>query len=331
MTKKRNRTKKPIPLVAPPSTKKRQKQSNDENKKKRNSHSQFSNTSESLKLIRDYHTLNKRLEQNARDDGIDCQQRKQNAEKIRLEQQAMGGIEKYQQASMYGAKSSKFVCAHWVEPLLKEHIFTPSTTDPLNKIDTAIRPRILDVGAIDNQYLQYDWFDAVPIDLNAQHKSVVQADFFDYAHAHIEQHQKKKNKPFDAIVLSLVLNFQGDPRRRGDMLALAADARLLRSGGLVYVALPSASLDNSRYCDEDYLIQVCETLGLKVVERKRSAKLALLAFQQTSGHAASSGFQAYNVASKTFRYTKEMSRAPAKAGDTRNNFAVMLKSSTLAR
>eukprot|EP00979_Chaetoceros_neogracilis_P018773 scaffold11173_cov174-Chaetoceros_neogracile.AAC.1 len=90
MTKKRNRTKKPIPLVAPPSTKKRQKQSNDENKKKRNSHSQFSNTSESLKLIRDYHTLNKRLEQNARDDGIDCQQRKQNAEKIRLEQQAMG-------------------------------------------------------------------------------------------------------------------------------------------------------------------------------------------------------------------------------------------------
>jgi len=283
-----------------------------------------------LKLIRDYHTLNKRLEQNARDDSIDSQERKLKAEKIRQEQQAMGGIEKYQQASMYGAKSSKFVCAHWVEPLLKEHILISSSTDPASGTKTRVRPRILDVGAIDNQYLQYDWFDAVPIDLNAQHKSVVQADFFDYAHAHIEKHQKEHN-PFDAIVLSLVLNFQGDPRRRGDMLALAADARLLRAGGLVYVALPSASLDNSRYCDEDHLIQVCETLGLKLVEKKRSAKLALLAFQQTSGDAASSGFQAYNVVSKTFLYPKEMSRAPAKSGDTRNNFAVMLKSSTLAR
>ena len=409
MTKKRKRGKKrPVPLVAPPSisikkTLLADRQSNNNNNNNTNSNTNsgntnsksqqqhlFSNTSESLKLIQEYHTLNKRLEQNARDDNptLTPQQRKLNADKIRIQQEALGGIHRYQQASMYGAKSSKFVCAHWVEPLLKQHMMTSLEEEGKSASSTS-RPRIriLDVGAIDNQYLQYDWFDAVPIDLNAQHESVVQADFFDYAHDHIKAAEgldgvvgvevqarkdkdnkkgaknksknekdklkddtsKDKSKPFDAIVLSLVLNFQGDPRKRGDMLALSADARLLKPGGLVYLALPSASLDNSRYCDEDYLIRICHELGLEVVERKRSAKLALVAFQQTLGSgsggvsdvvsvgsdirtassssssSSSLGFQAYNVASKTFTYPKEMSRAPAKSGDMRNNFAIMLK------
>jgi len=295
---------------------------------------QFSTTAESLALIRAYHTLNKRLEQNARDDTISNEdERERKAEAIRSEQLALGGIESYQQASMYGARSSKFVCAHWVEPLLRTHINVSDTPAKESvKEESEVRtttssttdrqPRILDVGAIDNQYLQYDWIDAVPIDLNAQHKSVIEADFFDYAVDHIT---KGTGPTFDAIVLSLVLNFQGDPRKRGDMLALAADHRLLRKCGLVFVALPSASLDNSRYCDEDYLIQICKTLGLNLVEQKRSAKLTLLAFQQTSS--GPDGFQAYEVASKTFCYEKEISRQPAKSGKDRNNFAVMLRNS----
>jgi len=319
--KKRN--KKPNPLVRPPKTQTKKylsKKSNDQKKKSNDQKKKniyFSSTAESLTLIKAYHTLNKRLEQNERDDTITDEERKSNADKIRQEQKDLGGIEKYQQASMYGAKSSKFVCAHWVEPLLREHIGSSKKQSSSN----SKRPRILDVGAIDNQYLQYDWFDAVPIDLNAQHKTVVQADFFDYAISHIE----KNDDPFDAIVLSLVLNFQGDPRKRGDMLALAADSRLLQAGGLVYVALPSASLDNSRYCDEEYLIKICESMNLKVVERKRSAKLALLAFQSIDK------FQAYHVATKTFRYAKEISRAPAKSGGERNNFAIMLRNSVIKK
>ena len=296
--RKRKRTKKPIPLVALPLIKKQQP--------KPKAQVEFSK-GESLKLIQDYHTLNKKLEQNARDDTINEQERTHNADRIRKEQHELGGIEKYQRASIYGATSSKFVCAHWVEPLLKEHIIVTKTK----------RPRILDIGAIDNQYLQYDWFDTIPIDLNAQHKSVIQADFFDYA----QNALKERHEPFDAIVLSLVLNFQGDPRKRGDMLALAADTRLLRNGGLVFVALPSASLDNSRYCDEDYLIKICHVLGLKLVERKRSAKLALLAFQQEKE------FEAYDVKTESFQYLEEISRGPAKKGEMRNNFAVMLKNS----
>jgi 25S rRNA (adenine2142-N1)-methyltransferase len=154
---------------------------------------------------------------------------------------------------------------------------------------------------------------------------VQKADFFEYAHAHILLAKKEDHQPFDAVVLSLVLNFQGDPRKRGDMLALAADERLLN--GLLFVALPSASLDNSRYCDEEYLIRICETLCLEVVERKRSAKLTLLTFRRGAGT-----FQAYNAQTNTFDYgDKEMGRLPAKSGKQRNNFAVMLKTSKLPR
>jgi hypothetical protein len=321
--KKKKQKGKAVPLVAPPKPKKpeeKQKHLQSGDKKsspnKSNDSPFFSSTTDSLECIKSYHTLNKRLEQNARDESLTAVQRQLNSEKIEKEQEAMGGIERYQQASMYGAKFNKFNCAHWVEPLLRENFSGKQGGD---------RPRILDVGAIDNQYLSYDWFDAVAIDLNSQHPSVIKADFFDYAHAHILQAQGE-TKPFDALILSLVLNFQGDPRRRGDMLALAADERLLTLTGLLFLALPSASLDNSRYCDEEYLILICKTLCLEVVERKRSAKLTLLTFRRTGT------FQAYNAQRKTFNYgKKEMGRSPAKPGKQRNNFAVMLKKSTVPR
>lgn len=349
--KKARNPKKAIPLVAM-----RRDNASSSNqsprKRKRNNHlsslsagttdpsrksSGFSNTAESLELIAAYHTLNKRLEQNARDDSITKEQRKSNAEALRQEQQDLGGIERYQQASMYGAKSSKFVCANWVEPLLRDNLKRPggnpntsSKEEELQDSQRSHLPRILDVGAIDNQYLKFDWIEAVPIDLNAQHPSVVKADFFDYAHTHCSNTNEKdhENKPFDAIVLSLVLNFQGDPRNRGDMLALAADPRLLRPNGLLFVALPAASLDNSRYCDQDRFIQVASALGLDVVETKRSAKLTLMTFRRDPER----GMQAYNPATKMFDYGEaEMGRAPAKPGAQRNNFAVMLKTSTVAR
>ena len=159
------------------------------------------------------------------------------------EQKNMGGIDRYQKASMYGAKSSKFVCADWVAPFLYEHHQvkkTTTTTTTINKVDQIKnnnnRPKILDVGAIDNQYQHIEWMDCTPIDLNAQHPSVRQIDFFDFAYEHITNNSKGdagdegdegdedvvedvvedvKDTTFDAIVMSLVLNFQGDPRKRG--------------------------------------------------------------------------------------------------------------------
>jgi hypothetical protein len=158
-------------------------------------------------------------------------------------------------------------------------------------------------------------------------------------------------QPFDAIVMSLVLNFQGDPRKRGDMIALAADPRLLRSDtkGMLFVALPSASLDNSRYCDLNRFVDVCKKLGFVLVEKKKSLKLVLLAFRRRASDSNDddddvddddndddNNFDAkrrqthhhyYNAKTRTFDYGKqEMKRLPAKPGAKRNNFSVILKS-----
>jgi 25S rRNA (adenine2142-N1)-methyltransferase len=181
------------------------------------------------------------------------------------------------------------------------------------------------VGAIDNQYLDFTWFDAFPIDLNAQHPSVRAIDFFDFAQEHMLQ--QPRQQPFDAIVQSLVLNFQGDPRRRGDMLALAADPRMLATNGLLFVALPSASLENSRYCTVEHFVGIAGTLGLRALEIKKSAKLILLTFTAERRHLhARAPRLVYDTATRAFDYPTEVGRKEVHSGKTRNNFAVMLKS-----
>ena len=148
-------------------------------------------------------------------------------------------------------------------------------------------------------------------------------------------------RPYDAVVVSLVLNFQGDPRKRGDMLALAADPRLLtpRQGGMLFVALPSACLDNSRYCDLERFVAVATNplFRLELLEQKVSAKLVLLAFRRTGAPPRATTNLSkqrrqrpfcYDASTKTFEYgDHEMKRLPAKPGAKRNNFAVILKSS----
>ena len=124
--------------------------------------------------------------------------------------------------------------------------------------------------------------------------------------------------------MSLVLNFQGDPRKRGDMLAHVPS--LLKNGGLFFIALPSASLDNSRYCDEKHFIQIIKSLGFQLIEQKRSTKLILLSF--TVNTTLSNKARSYDTETKTFQYNKEMPRKLIRAdkkGEKRNNFAVMLK------
>jgi hypothetical protein len=74
--------------------------------------------------------------------------------------------------------------------------------------------------------------------------------------------------------------------------------------------------------NQTFVVRLCKTLRLEVVEQKRSAKLTLLCFRPTSGGTTS--FQAYNASTKTFDYgKKEMGRPVAKLGKQRNRFAVI--------
>ena len=76
------------------------------------------------------------------------------------------------------------------------------------------------------------------IDLNPQDDTVQRGDLLTY---------RAPQTGFDVVVLSLVVNFEGDPRKRGDMIR-AARALLAPTGlGLVFFVLPLACVENSRF------------------------------------------------------------------------------------
>lgn len=130
---------------------------------------------------------------------------------------------------------------------------------------------LLDVGAIKNRYTPENAnmaglnLNVTCIDLNESNDKdhVVRADFFDYC--------ATGERTFDIIVLSLVINFDGDKARRGEMLRLCGAA--LNPNGLAFIVLPLACIDNARYLDEELFTAICLACGLAIFKQRRTAKL----------------------------------------------------------
>ena len=78
-------------------------------------------------------------------------------------------------------------------------------------------------------------------------------DFFEFA-----------ERKFDVVVLSLVLNFVPALEDRGRMLLRAAE--LLAPGGLMLLVLPSACVENSRYCKFGLLERILRSVGLPLAD-----------------------------------------------------------------
>lgn len=283
----------------------------------------FSSTSESLAVIAAYHTAEKRLKQLVTDRSISAEERERKRTEIEQEKRRLGGLETYQRASMYGAASSGYTCSRSIVPLIKKHL--------PRRHDDNTKPFVLDIGAIDHQYEDFEsQLVVLPIDLNPQHEKVVRADFFNFAREMIQTQRvptcatsvlcedRLHQSHFDVVIMSLVLNFVGDPRERGQMLALAS--RLMRVGGLLFVSLPSACLANSRYMDNDRFQGLVCSLGYEVVNVSISKKIYLGTFRLRKA------FETYDASRGTFRFKNEFRRVHLRRGDKRNNFCVMLKS-----
>jgi 25S rRNA (adenine2142-N1)-methyltransferase len=88
---------------------------------------------------------------------------------------------------------------------LKSHCQT--TVDSTNK-----PVRVLDIGAVapDNYKPYSSWITAKPIDLNPQHADIQKQDFLQMLPPTTEADK------FDIVCLSLVINFVGDPKDRGN-------------------------------------------------------------------------------------------------------------------
>ncbi|XP_054753468.2 uncharacterized protein LOC129259191 isoform X2 [Lytechinus pictus] len=139
------------------------------------------------------------------------------------------------------------------------------------KIEEGSKLCLLDVGALQENYSkQSKWLDAEAIDLNPQCEGIIKSDFFDF--------KVGESDVYDIIVLSLVLNFVSSPSQRGEMLKRCQT--LCRQEGHIFIMLPRACLDNSRYFDHTLFEQMMESLNFDLVAKHDSKKLSFLMFRK---------------------------------------------------
>lgn len=265
-------------------------------------------------LISQIHTLEKRKKQAGRNGD------KAAEAKIAAEIKSLGGIEKYQQASLQGQRSdrggdSSKVLMEWLKPIeseLKANAMSNSSR----------RLRMLEVGALSttNACSRSGFFDIQRIDLNSQGEGILQQDFME------RPPPKDDTERFDIISLSLVLNFVPDPVGRGDMLLRTLEFLRLpacfRDGTMtalkphfpsLFLVLPAPCVSNSRYLDEQKLNAIMVSLGYEVTQRKATLKLVYYLLTRTAEPPPLFG--------SSMAFTKKELRS----GLSRNNFSIVLK------
>jgi 25S rRNA (adenine2142-N1)-methyltransferase len=229
---------------------------------------------------------------------------------ICAEIEALGGLQKYQQASLQGQREdrggdSSRVLMDWLE----EKKLSTSITDESGRL------RMLEVGALstDNACSKSSLFDITRIDLNSQGDGILQQDFME------RPLPKDSSEMFDIISLSLVLNYVPDPRGRGDMLRRTVEflhgTRAYQSTSVsemcpcLFLVLPAPCVTNSRYLDEERLVAIMASLGYTKTMSKTTQRLV---------------YYLWKLGPKP-KATQEFSKREVRSGSTRNNFAVVLK------
>lgn len=234
-------------------------------------------------LITRYHTLQKQLASlpyNTSFPTAAARLAQANLLKAQLAQISLPG---YQSASLKGESQKSFDVTTWVLSNLPQG------------------NSILDVGSIIHRFpdsFQGRALRVTSIDLFSSDERVQNADFFEYENEQL----------FDAVVLSLCVNFVGCPRRRGLMISRAAG--MLPQGGFVFLVLPGACVTNSRYVDEDIVKEVLGACGMETVEIGYEGKLFLAIARRREG-----------VAMRI----KGVGRRLVRGGKDRNNFSIIVE------
>ncbi|PLB33528.1 25S rRNA (adenine2142-N1)-methyltransferase [Aspergillus candidus] len=250
-------------------------------------------------LIRTHHRLLKRREQ-AQQAGDQIV-----VAKLDAEIKDNGGLESYQLASKLGQSmerggDSSKVLVDWISPKLRE------------LADMKLKFRVLEVGALStkNACSINPQLDVTRIDLNSQEPGILKQDFME------RPLPVDDSDRFHIISLSLVLNYVSSPLCRGEMLKRCvafltksppSNASITVTPSL-FLVLPLACVDNSRYLTESRLNDIFSTLGFVLVNTKKTSKLIFQLWEHCHD-------------SKPRSYKKEM----LNPGTTRNNFAIVTK------
>ncbi|KAG6365104.1 hypothetical protein INS49_006711 [Diaporthe citri] len=266
-------------------------------------------------LINQIHTLEKRRKQAAQKGDVAAEAA------IASEIASLGGIKKYQQASLQGQRNdrggdSSKILLDWLKPV-------ESRLQALADSDPSSRLRMLEVGALSttNACSLSGLFDIVRIDLNSQAEGILQQDFME------RPLPENDSERFDIISLSLVLNFVPEAGGRGDMLLRTLEflhppsrfrdgtnAGLKRYFPSLFLVLPAPCVSNSRYLDGEKLNAIMSSLGYQVTESKTTQKLVYYLWTRVVD------------SPPLLRTGASFTKKELRSGATRNNFAIVLKS-----
>ncbi|KAI8826226.1 putative methyltransferase-domain-containing protein [Fimicolochytrium jonesii] len=276
----------------------------------------------SQKLISTYHTLNKKLSTLVK------QHDEPAAAAVRREMEAMGGLHAYQRASLAGNEKKGIVASEkWVLPFLRKertrvHGIAQAVEGEVDKdaddatVTTGTKAKepttklkMLDVGAVNGQTYakQASWIDVSRIDLNPQEPGIEKQDFFE------RSLPKSDAERFHVLCLSLVVNFVGDPKARGDMLLKTL--HYLLPHGLLFLALPLPCLTNSRYMTHEHFTAILTSMGYELVDHHHARKLAFYVFRKSGNGKKGKGGK------KIVEWPKREMRP----GGKRNNFCVVVR------
>ncbi|KAI9486706.1 MAG: putative methyltransferase-domain-containing protein [Benjaminiella poitrasii] len=265
---------------------------------------------ETARLIRRFHVLNKELAK-CRSSSSSDPETANKEKKILAEMEAMGGLDWYQKASQLGqSKARGGDSSKWLIQTLKTYCKDEQQT----VLKSRQFIRVLDVGAVapDNYKPYASWIKAKPIDLNPQHPDIQQQDFLKM------QPPFSDDDKFDILSLSLVINFVGDPKDRGQMLIHTRN--FLSSPDIcpnrlhyLFLVVPLPCINNSRYMTHEHLLSMMISIGYtRCINHHFSNKLAYYLFELTTPP-------------KRITTIWKKRVLPGKEGGGRNNFAVVIE------
>ncbi|KIS71311.1 25S rRNA (adenine2142-N1)-methyltransferase [Mycosarcoma maydis] len=261
---------------------------------------------EHAEKIAKFHTLLKQLEQ---------AKTAADKDEIQAGLDSLGGLAQYQAWSLTGsAKAGQTPTSKWCMEALAT-VYKHDRDLP--------KFRVLDVGAITGTaYEKYRWVDATYIDLHPQGDNVQKYSFFEFP---VPTDTKQR---FNMVALSLVINFVGDVRKRGEMLRhvhkYLPDNQ--DTPGFCFLVLPLSCLTNSRYMNQSHLRAILSSLGFNVVKQSDSNKLSRWLLQrkplkERQEAAANNG----NAAAASDEWDGTVfKKRDINPGKDRNNFAIVV-------
>ena len=185
-----------------------------------------------------YHNIRNEIQQISKSLDIDEKTKLEKKAKLEAQLEDMGGTNKYQEASMLATKH--FKTSRWVLTCINDYLPKPVywKGDNRSNLDIPSKSRegrfqVLEVGAINTQLQQCTGLNVRAIDINSQHPSIEELDFFDIPPAYT----------YDCVVCCMVLNCVDSPSKRGEMLARLR-GQLKDEQSLLLLVLPTRCVDS---------------------------------------------------------------------------------------